>query len=205
MAKLTCLIFVVLFVAGICSAEPPRVFGRILNQNLLFQRQELPEDDGPYPPAGNVPELPLEPQPAAEYGPPQPPQIPAEIPSTSYGVPINPSQVYGAPAEPESERIVVHQVPARFSVRHIYKLPVHSERIVVPSHHHHAQRLVAHTHHSHHADRLVVPSHHDHHLHSERLIVPSHHDHHFEKLSHSGRLVHSDIPATVIKIRVHEE
>lgn len=221
MAKLTCLILLVGVVA-ICNAEPPRVFGRILNQNLLFQRQELPEDDnfdGPYPPAANVPELPL--APPQEYGPPQ-------IPSTSYGVPATPSQVYGVPDEqvnPEAERIVVHSVPAKLSVRHIYKVPIHSERIIVPSHHHHSERLVVPTHHNHHlhTERLVVPAHHNQHLHAERLVVPAHHNHHLhaEKLVvpthhdhiHSERLVgpshahlHSAaIPATVIRLRFSEE
>lgn len=206
----------------ICSAEPPRVFGRILNQNLFFQRQELPEDDnidGPYPPA--VPELPLEPP--QEYGPPSaPPQeygSPPQIPATSYGVPATLSQLYGAP-EPEAERIVIHPAPAKLSVRHIYRVPVRSERIIVPSHHH-AERLVVPSHH-HHAERLVVPSHHHHaerlvipsnHYHSERLLVPSHHHHHAPTTLHSERLVgptHAHLhsaaaPATVIRLRFSEE
>lgn len=193
-------------VIAICSAEPPRVFGRILNQNLFFQRQELPEDDnidGPYPPA--VPELPLEPP--QEYGPPAaPPQEygpPPQIPATSYGVPATLSQLYGAPEpiNPEAERIVVHPVPAKLSVRHIYKVPVHSERIIVPSHHHHSERLLVPSTH-HHAERLTVPSHHHHAerlvlpttLHSERIVGPTH-----------SHLHSAAIPATVIRLRFSEK
>lgn len=228
MSKLTCVVFVLLgFVAiSFAAPEPPRLFGRILNENPLFERQELPEEDypdAPYPPAGNVPELPL--APPQEYGPP--PQIPTEVPvvpATSYGVPIIPSQEYGPPAD-SAERIIVHPVPAKLSIRHIHKIPVHSERIILPSHAHHShhlhhsEKLISSPHHLH-AERIVLPAHHDSHFHSEKIVIPSiHNDLHAERIVlhghpnghlHSQRLVapthlhYESQPATVIRVRVSE-
>lgn len=118
MANLSTVVLAVAVLLASCSAEAPR-FRKSKVQNrpfVLFQRQELPAEDGlviesdaaeavaPYPPAGVTPETPFElptetteaPQLSQEYGPP----------AQEYGPPAieeiaAPAQEYGPPADEE--------------------------------------------------------------------------------------------------------
>lgn len=134
-----------------CDPEAPLRFDRF-RQPQFFARQQAP----PYAPAGAAPNVPFDlpsesRPPSTKYGappPPPPPPPPAlePLPSTSYGVPIAPSNQYGSPSpsqllgtrdtelssneaieNPDAE-ILTDTAPARFRSQKLRQQPARKQQ-----------------------------------------------------------------------------